>query len=365
MLHKFAQALVRLALIGIVAAAWHGTAGAAELKKITLALGVKNIDEAFSPLTVAKYLGYFEAEGIDLSFMPLGGSNEAAVQVGAGNAQVGMPSPGQVLVGIENGVLDVKYYYQLYYKNIWKVSVLPDSPIKDLKDLRGKKLGVAGLGSAGISYGRAYASSAGLDSQRDINFIQIGVGAQAITAVRQKLVDAIVFWDAALVKMETAGLTLRNLPLPEKLEALPDASLLVRTAMIEKDPKTMIGVARALAKGYDFTMANPKAAVLITWKMYPEAKPVGTDQEAVLRDGIAVNQARMANWDSAKTKGKHGFIMKDDWENLVNFLVSEKTLKKPIPDDKIYTNQFIDEINNYDRAAVINQAKNFKVEDIR
>ncbi len=354
-----------MALFGIVALAWHGDAYAAELKKIKLAIGVKNVDEAFSPLTVAKYLGYFEAEGIDLGFMPLGGSNEAAVQVGAGNAEVGMPSPGQVLVGIENGVLDVKYFYQLYYKNIWKVSVLPDSPIKELKDLHGKKLGVASLGSAGISYGRAYAKSAGLDPQRDINLIQIGVGAQAITAVRQKLVDAIVFWDAALVKMETAGLVLRNLPLPEKLEALPDASLVARSGMIEKDPKTLVGVARALAKGYDFTMANPTAAVLITWKMFPEAKPVGTDQKAVLHDGIAVNQARMANWNSDKTNGKHGLILKDDWENLVNFLVSEGTLKKAIPNDKIFTNQFIDEINNYDRAAVIKQAKDFKIESIK
>src|SRR5262249_23641494 len=160
--------------------------------------------------------------------------------------------------------------------------------------------------------------------------IQIGVGAQAVTAVRQKLVDAIVFWDAALVKMETAGLTLRNLPIPEKLEALPDASLLVRTEMIEKDPKTIVGVARALSKAYDFTMANPAAAVQITWKMYPEAKPTGTDQQAILRDGIAVNQARMANWDSPKTKGKHGLIMKEDWENLVSFLVSQGTIKKPI-----------------------------------
>jgi NitT/TauT family transport system substrate-binding protein len=362
MLYKLAQALVRAAMIGFFATACQSTSGAAELKKIMLAVGVKNLDEAFSPLTVAKYLGYFEAEGIDLSFMPLGGSNEAAVQVGAGNAQVGMPSPGQVLVGIENGVLDVKYYYQLYYKNIWKVSVLPDSPIKELKDLRGKKLGVAGLGSAGISYGRAYASEAGLDPQRDINFIQIGVGAQAVTSVQQKLVDAIVFWDAALVKMETAGLTLRNLPIPEKLEALPDASLLVRNDTLGKDPKMLIGVARALAKAYDFTMANPSAAVQITWKMYPEAKPTGTDQQAILRDGIAVNQARMANWDSPKTKGKHGLIMKDDWENLVSFLVSQGTIKKPIPDERIYTNKFIDEINSYDRAAVIAQAKEFKMD---
>jgi hypothetical protein len=57
MLHKLAQALVRAALIGFIATACQSTSGAAELKKIMLAVGVKNLDEAFSPLTVAKYLG--------------------------------------------------------------------------------------------------------------------------------------------------------------------------------------------------------------------------------------------------------------------------------------------------------------------
>jgi NitT/TauT family transport system substrate-binding protein len=78
-----------------------------------------------------------------------------------------------------------------------------------------------------------------------------------------------------------------------------------------------------------------------------------------------VNQARMAIWNSDKTKGKHGLILKEDWENLDNFLVSQGTIKKPVPLDKVYTNQFIDEINKYDRAAVIAQAKNFKLDDIK
>ncbi len=50
---------------------------------------------------------------------------------------------------------------------------------------------------------------------RDISFLPIGVGAQAVTSVRQKLVDGAVYWDAALAKFKFSGLDLRALPVPE------------------------------------------------------------------------------------------------------------------------------------------------------
>jgi len=63
--------------------------------------------------------------------------------------------------------------------------VLPDSPIKTLADLKDKKLGVQSMGSAGTTFARAFVHDAGLDSQKDITFLPIGLGAQAITSIRQ------------------------------------------------------------------------------------------------------------------------------------------------------------------------------------
>lgn len=343
-----AAALGLLLLSGVSASA---------LEKVRLLIPVRSIDEAFAPFVVAKELGYFEKEGYDVSLLAVGGSNESAIQVSAGNAELGAASPGEALVGMQSGKLDIQYFYSLYYANIWSVAVMPDSPIKSMVDLKDKKLGVQSMGSAGTTFGRAFVTQVGLDPQKDVSFLPIGMGAQAITSVKQKMVDAIVYWDAALAKFTTAGLDLRVVPAPENLRTLPDVGLLAKPETIAKNPAMLTGVARAVAKGYDFTMANPEAAVLITWKTYPEARVQDPDPAKALKAGVMVCMGRMSIWNSPKTGEKHGLLIADDWKRLIQFMTDQKIMPAPVPVEKVVTNQLIDKINDYDRAAVIAQAK--------
>src|SRR6201985_665705 len=303
-----------------------GMQSASALEKVRLLIPVRNIDEAFSPFVVAKEKGYFAAEGYDVTLIAVGGSNESAIQVSAGNAEVGAASPGEALVGIQSGKLGIKYFYGLYYSNIWSVAVLPDSPIKALADLKGKKLGVQSMGSAGTTFGRAFVQAAGLDPDKDISFLPIGVGAQAVTSVRQKLVDGAVYWDAALAKFKFSGIVLRELPVPENLRSLPDVGLLARNETINKNPKMLTGIARAVAKGYDYSMANPEAAGLITWKAYLEARSKNPDAAAALKEGVTVNQARLGIWNSPEIGDKHGTLVDADWIRLIQFYVDQKVL---------------------------------------
>lgn len=90
-----------------------GTQSASALEKVRLLIPVRNIDEAFSPFVVAKEKGYFAAEGYDVTLIAVGGSNESAIQVSAGNAEVGAASPGDALVGIQSGKLNIRYFYGL------------------------------------------------------------------------------------------------------------------------------------------------------------------------------------------------------------------------------------------------------------
>src|SRR5450755_31048 len=96
-----------------------GVRSASALEKVRILIPVRTIDEAFSPFVVAKEKGYFDAEGYDVSLLTVGGSNESALQVSAGNAEVGAASPGEAIVGIQSGQLNIRYYYDLYYANIW------------------------------------------------------------------------------------------------------------------------------------------------------------------------------------------------------------------------------------------------------
>lgn len=345
----------------IALSTWLCAASAAE--KVRALIPVKNIDESLAPFVVAKYLGYYEQEGLDVDLLAVGGSNEVAIQISSGNAELGEASPAQALIGMQDGAtapLDIRYFYDAGYRNIWSISVPADSPIQTIAELRGKKIGVTALGSAGTTYGRAYIRSAGLDPDKDVSFIPIGAGAQAAAAIRQKLVDAIVFWDAANVRFELSGIALRSLKIDKWLQKLPDVSLLARNDTIRAKPKMLVGFARAIAKALDFTLANPEAAVLITWKTFPESKPKENDPDKRIQQGLKISQLRMAGWTNPATNGKHGLFLEEDWKNLNRFLL----LKPPVPTSRMFTNEFIDAINAYDRQAVIHQAKTFDLKSV-
>ncbi|HJU17158.1 MAG TPA: ABC transporter substrate-binding protein [Stellaceae bacterium] len=338
-------------------------ARAAALKPVKCIIPIPNFDESFAPFAVAKYVGYFKEEGLDVTFITVRGSGEAAIQVSAGNADVAAASPVDEVIGLQPGKdLDVKYFYDLYYRNIWSISVPPGSPIHSVAELKGKKLGVIGMGSAGVAFGRAYLNAAGLDPAHDVTFIAVGVGAQAINAVRQNFVDALVYPENLLNKIKVLGLAMVPLPVNEKLANLPDTGLFSRRETIRDHPQILIGVARAVDKGYYFNMANPAAAVKITWKLYPEAEPKNMPPDKALAGGIFVNQERMKIWRSPKTgPGQDGMFLAPQWRDFIEFMLQQKLLAQPVPLDRIYTNALIPEINKFDRDKVRAEAKSFDI----
>ncbi|WP_213773305.1 hypothetical protein, partial [Bradyrhizobium sp. dw_78] len=78
---------------------------------------------------------------------------------------------------------------------------------------------------------------------------------------------------------------------------------------------------------------------------------------AALKEGVAVNQARLGIWNSPKIGDKHGTLVDADWSRLIQFFVDQKILPAAVPVDRVITGQFIDDINAYDRADVILDAK--------
>jgi NitT/TauT family transport system substrate-binding protein len=91
--------------------------------------------------------------------------------------------------------------------------------------------------------------------------------------------------------------------------------------------------------------------------IYPEARSKNPDAAEALKEGIAVNQGRLAIWNTDKVGAKHGLFIESDWTRLLQFLKDQGAMPEAPPVDKVFTNQFIDQINTYDRAGVIAEAK--------
>lgn len=343
-------------------------AASAHAEKLKILLPVVAVDEAFAPFMVAKELGYFKDEGVEAEFVPIAGSNQALLQTAAGNGDIGLVSPADLIPGIQPAVgMRVLAFYNVYYTNIWSVSVMPDSPIKSVAELRGKKIGVASMGSSGVLYGKAYLQKAGVELGKDgTSFLPIGVGAQGAAALRGKQVDAVVYWDAMLAKLEVAGLKLRQLPLDPMVTSLPDVGLVTQIEKLEKKPQLMAGVGRALAKGFVFNQANREAAVRITWKQYPESRPRNMSEEDALKNALYVNEERMKIWEPHRG-ARFGEFLKKDYENVVAFAKEYGIVPHAadVPLEKLYTNKLVDEFNKFDREAVKKQAAAFDLKSLK
>jgi len=336
--------------------------------KMRVLFPIVAVDEVFAPVIAAKQLGYFKDEGLDVTFVPMNGANVALIQLAAGNGEVGLITPSAAVVGTQPAIgMRVTLFYNLYYQGIWSIAVPADSPVKALPEIKGRKIGVIAMGSAGVMYGRAYLAKAGLDPARDATFIPIGVGAQGATALKGKAVDAVVYFDGMVIKMRNAGVPLRELPVDARTAQIPDVALTAPTDLLEKNAAQYAGFARAIAKGYEFNNANPEAAVRMTWKEFPASKPANMPEDQALKVAIEVNKTRIAKWVSPKTQGKHGLFLEEDYKELVQFTKDFDMIPRDAAFDlsKFYTNKLIEDANRFDREAVRKQAAAFDMGSLK
>ncbi len=260
------------------------------LKKVRIAVGTTILNVAYPQLTLASTLGYWKAEGYDVELLPAGASLQALQQMVANNAEFGQINASVIVqanakndlpvrVVMANGVID------------WSIAVDADGPIKSVKDLKGKTVGVFSLATGGIAYFNSLLRANGLDP-RDVDLVPLGLGAPPLEAMKSNRVQALLYWAAAVASFQNAGLKLNKL-VGEDWRTYPDFSLSTMQGSVDKDPAMVIGIARGVAKATVYALANPECAVKLHWQRYPSSKPSGADEATLLKWDINAQQAQL------------------------------------------------------------------------
>ena len=115
------------------------------------------------------------------------------------------------------------------------------------------------------------------------------------------------------------------------------------------------------AKGSLFFYTNPKATLEAHWVLYPESMPKGMSREKATKRmlQVLVDRAPKLRPDDGTEKiNKFGAHSDEEWEEYLKFVGLDKVISKELLKE-LYTNEFIEEVNNFDRQEVINRAKNF------
>ncbi|MSQ72436.1 MAG: ABC transporter substrate-binding protein [Betaproteobacteria bacterium] len=327
-------------------------------------MGTTNLNVGYPWLTLPLSLDYWKQEGYDVEVLPVGASLQALQQMVAGNAEFAQLNSSVVIqanvvndikarVVMNNGVID------------WSLSVLADGPIKDVKDLKGKTIGVFSLATGGIAFMKSYLRKNGMDPDKDVNVVAVGLGAPPVEALRTNKVQALLFWASAQATFENAGLKLRYLIAPD-WRTYPDFTFSTLQKTIDSDPAMVEAIARGAAKASTFVFANADCARKIHWAKFPNTKPGGTDEATAIRWDLNNQKAQMDSMKDAfeMNGGKlWGNATTDAYSRIQAFMVEAKLIEKTIPAQTylIGIPSFWEKINKYDAGAIRAQANNCPV----
>jgi len=357
----FRKGLGFLAVVGVLGLLLTSPAFAQSLNpaRLMTASGVA------SPITlnilIGKYLGYYEKEGLQFELPSMGATGQGPIvqTVSQGRFEFGTLDATSLLsLDVQGEDLPLKAFY-VYTQEHPEVMAAPEgSPVKSIKDLKGKKIGVRDITRA--RYPQGVLLSAGMDPQ-SAEYLPVGIGSGPVIALRRGDVQVLSLFDVDMARVESLGVKLQYIPLTDDWKTIQGPLLVTSEKLIKEHPDRIIGFGRAVAKATLFTLVNPEAAVKIFFKMYPEALPKGQTREEAIKDTLYILKARLPRLtiENRKVK-KWGYIEPESWRLSAELLGYKGKVRKPYT--AFYTNQFIDAINQFDQGAIVNQAKSYKID---
>jgi NitT/TauT family transport system substrate-binding protein len=309
--------------------------------------------------SVPAILGYWEEEGLNVQVNPVSGSTQATQLVAAGTSHFTMATVEPLIVAKQQGA-DILAVYNHTREPIYTIAVTSGSDITELTDLKGKTIGVLSLSSGAVPFAKAMLNGAGVDPDREVSWLPIGIGAQAVHAINADQVDAIAYWDWGYAIMENAGIEFRHFT-TEETQALLALAIVANADFVENNPEATAGFARGIAKAALFTITNPEAAVRIHWERYPDSRPTDVDEDQALREAVHVLEARLQKYKIAEREDpRFGAFTAAQWEATQNFLYDNEVVSEKLDVSEYYSHEFIEMVNDFDHEAVIEQAKNYR-----
>ncbi|MBW2146145.1 MAG: ABC transporter substrate-binding protein [Deltaproteobacteria bacterium] len=337
-------------------------APAKALMKVRFAFGTPTVQVLALNIAIGKYLGYYEEEGIDFNILAAG-SNTATMQgLATGKFDMGVFVPATILpLAAKGSAPPFVAFYNYTPKFKYDFVTKPGSDIKSVEQLKGKIIGIPKLGHSSNPVVRAVLRQHNIDPEKDVRIVVAGYGPTAGDMIKRGKIDAFFAGDTDFGRIEAVGFKLQHMgyKVAGDLKGIAGFYLGATENFIKSNPKACVGVGRAVAKATVFALANLPMAAEAFLKLYPTAVAKGKTRKEAIADIVHIIGARSKNWVREDVKPhKWGIMLKQDFENERKFL----KLEDKLPDlSKFYTNQFIDEINNFDAEKIRHQAKNFKL----
>ena len=280
-------------------------------------------------LYVAKDLGYFKEEGLDVEIVqPPEGSTTALI--GAGGAEFGISFQDTLAKSFakENPV-PVTAVAAILQHNTSGIISLKEKGIDSPKKLEGKK-----YATWEDNIEQAILKKLVTDDKGD--FSKVKLIPYTITDVVTGLktdVDAVwvyYAWDGIATKR--AGLQTNFLKIRDYAKELDYYSpvIIANNDFLKKNPEIAKKVLKAIKKGYEYAMKNPEKSAKILVKNSPE-----------LDINLVTDSQKWISKEYQSDAKEWGIIDGNRWNRFYEWLYKNKAVEREIPKDFGYSNEYL------------------------
>ena len=229
-----------IAAIGLSAVALMATAQAQEPTKLNILVSNERATSEY-PIFVAAELGFYEDEGLDVTFLPSATTVPYLAFLSNSDAELVMLDPAQMLQAVDNGQ-PVSLIYE-YMQLAPEALVVPaSSDIRSIADLKGKTIGMASdrdLVTVNIALDTVDMTA------DDVNAVVIGDSVPLIVAqMRDGKIDAYAGGSNETAGFESNGIALRHLT-PPAISQAPGNSMVIWNPRKEELRPAITGFLRA------------------------------------------------------------------------------------------------------------------------
>ncbi|MDO8944799.1 MAG: ABC transporter substrate-binding protein [Burkholderiaceae bacterium] len=324
--------------------------------------GGKNINTATVSMAIPELLGYYKEEGIRVEILPVGAYTVVLEGLRTGTLDFGTVAATVTLPLMARGQkLSIMNFMEYTYPFKWSLAVKPESSIRSIAQLKGKKIGIPFFGSADLDVGKKVMALAGLGGEKDVDWLAVGEGIPGGLAIQRGDIDALFTYDSQLAVIEGGGFKLRYLPLPANVPKI-GGQWLGASAERLSDPayrQHAVAFGRAVAKANVFILENPEAAAYLFLTLYPEMAPKSAtsivEKVDALLPAMKKRAALYRHYDPAIKKW--GFVKSEEIDEEIRF----GGFTGKVDGAKLWTNALVDDMNRFDEEKIRKQARDFQL----
>ena len=215
-----------------------------------------------APIFTAVEKGYFKSEGLDVSLVKCDWKNYKDV-LALGGFDVTHHLVMYFLKPIEQG-LDVKFTGGIH-RGCLRVQAATKGDIRSVKDLRGKRIGVPGMGTPPFIFANRVLGANGIDPSKEITWLVFPAGELGL-ALDKGEVDAVAdsepIGSLLIAQGKVRNIADQAADLPYRDEYC--CAVLVNGKFLARNPKASAAATRALLKAAKWVEANPAAAARLS-----------------------------------------------------------------------------------------------------